>query len=77
MAMSQYTTGKALTSPAGSPTTLEGIEETWRGHKIYEVILLSNFKLTRDKFLRPETASYLREVYSRIEAEKNSTEQCR
>ena len=40
-----------------------------------EVILLSNFTLIRDKFLRPETASYLREVYSTIEAERNSTEQ--
>lgn len=40
-----------------------------------EVILLSSFTLTRDKYLRPETATYLRDVYSRIEAEKNSTEQ--
>lgn len=40
-----------------------------------EVILLSNFTLTRDKYLRAETAAYLRDIYSRIEAEKNSTQQ--
>ena len=54
MAMSQNTTGKALMSLVGSPTTLEGIEET----------------LTRDKYLRPETATYLRDIYSRIDSEK-------
>ena len=31
----------------------------------------SNSTITQDKFLGPETATSLRDVYSRIEAEKN------
>ena len=44
----------------------------WKQDLPKEVILLSNFTLTRDKYLRPETATYLKDVYSRIDAEKNS-----
>ena len=33
-----------------------------------DVILLSNFTLTWDKYTWPETATYLKDVYSRIDA---------
>lgn len=38
-----------------------------------EAILLSNFTLKRDKHLRPETSAYLKDVYNRIDAEKNNS----
>lgn len=76
MAVSQYTTGKAVMCLAGSPTTFRTNRRNvaWTQDLPKEVILLSSFTLTRDKYLGPETATYLRDVYSRIDAEKNSTE---
>ena len=59
-------------SLAGSPITLEEKKRkvVWTQDLPREVILLANSTITHDKFLGPETATSLRDVYSRIEAEK-------